>query len=339
MNLHETTKRNSTSSPGIFIGVVEDNKDPLKQGRVRVRVIGLHSENKSPSNTDGIPTADLPWAIPGNPIFEGSNSGYGFFSVPIQGSMVALFFIGDDHNYPCYFASIPAYPKEKRSASKGFSDPDGKYPDKTGEPDWNRDARNEGETTNKTKNANRETGISQVKSGTWVEPTSPYASVYPNNSVFATRDKGMVVEYDSTPGAERYHIYHVKSGNYFEISESGQTVLKSKDNHYEINIKDKNILIKQNKNESIVGNEDRKIDGNKDALIDGSDTETISGNKIENITGELTITVVGSCKVTANTINLDGGSGAVAGIVQGQCFCSITGAPHPNISRNVKGSF
>lgn len=38
-------------------GIVEDRNDPLKLGRVRVRVFGLHSEN-----TTRIPTDSLPWA-------------------------------------------------------------------------------------------------------------------------------------------------------------------------------------------------------------------------------------------------------------------------------------
>ena len=40
-----------------FIGVVEDRNDPSKLGRVKVRCLGFHSEDKN-----DIPTADLPWA-------------------------------------------------------------------------------------------------------------------------------------------------------------------------------------------------------------------------------------------------------------------------------------
>ena len=40
-----------------FQGVVEDRLDPRKLGRVRVRILGLHTEEK-----DKIPTSDLPWA-------------------------------------------------------------------------------------------------------------------------------------------------------------------------------------------------------------------------------------------------------------------------------------
>jgi hypothetical protein len=40
-----------------WVGQVEDNEDPLKLGSVRVRIIGVHSENKSL-----VPTESLPWA-------------------------------------------------------------------------------------------------------------------------------------------------------------------------------------------------------------------------------------------------------------------------------------
>ena len=41
-----------------FVGVVEDRQDPQKLGRVRVRVVGLHTHNK-----EDLPTADLPWSM------------------------------------------------------------------------------------------------------------------------------------------------------------------------------------------------------------------------------------------------------------------------------------
>ena len=40
-----------------FYAVVEDRKDPLKMGRLRIRIIGIHSDNKSL-----VPTESLPWA-------------------------------------------------------------------------------------------------------------------------------------------------------------------------------------------------------------------------------------------------------------------------------------
>ena len=40
-----------------FNGVVEDRNDPQKLGRVRVRCVGIHTQDKAV-----LPTADLPWS-------------------------------------------------------------------------------------------------------------------------------------------------------------------------------------------------------------------------------------------------------------------------------------
>ena len=41
-----------------FQGVVEDHNDPEQIGRVRVRCLGIHTEDK-----EALPTDDLPWAM------------------------------------------------------------------------------------------------------------------------------------------------------------------------------------------------------------------------------------------------------------------------------------
>ena len=43
-----------------WYGVVEDRNDPLFLGRLKVRCIGWHTDDKTPGQ--GIPTEDLPWA-------------------------------------------------------------------------------------------------------------------------------------------------------------------------------------------------------------------------------------------------------------------------------------
>lgn len=55
------------SSQMFYTGVVEDIHDPLMLGRVRVRVVGVHTENKVL-----LPTEDLPWATPVLPITSAS---------------------------------------------------------------------------------------------------------------------------------------------------------------------------------------------------------------------------------------------------------------------------
>lgn len=91
--------------PHIYRGVVEDNLDPLQSGRVRLRIIGIHSDNSSQ-----VPTDTLPWAIPATSIgFDGGGlRNIGHFKVPDIGSHLFIFFESGDHNFPVYFAGAPA---------------------------------------------------------------------------------------------------------------------------------------------------------------------------------------------------------------------------------------
>jgi hypothetical protein len=77
-----------------WLGEVMDIEDPLKIGRVKIKVFGKFDE---------IPTEDLPWAQPGNNITGGSDSGGGFFSVPKKGSIVSVKFDNGNIYHPEYF--------------------------------------------------------------------------------------------------------------------------------------------------------------------------------------------------------------------------------------------
>ena len=71
-----------------FQGVVEDRNDPLQLGRVRVRCLGFHTEDKQL-----IPTEDLPWAYPVQPISSAAMSGIGSTPpdlFPEHGSLVSF---------------------------------------------------------------------------------------------------------------------------------------------------------------------------------------------------------------------------------------------------------
>ena len=79
-----------------FLGVVEDRDDPLQLGRVRIRVL-TGADNTQ--NTQELPTANLPWAIPLLPIVSSSKNRVGLAPVgPEVGSTVFGFFkIGRAH--------------------------------------------------------------------------------------------------------------------------------------------------------------------------------------------------------------------------------------------------
>lgn len=92
----------------IYTGVVEDILDPLKLGRVRVRVFGLHSDDRSL-----IPTEALPWATVATPANSASMSGIGITPTGLlPGSWVVLFFNDPDNQYPVVFASFPGIPQD-----------------------------------------------------------------------------------------------------------------------------------------------------------------------------------------------------------------------------------
>lgn len=90
-----------------YTGVVEDIMDPLKLGRCRVRVIGVHTEDKQL-----LPTSDLPWATPIMPITSASMNGIG--SSPtglVCGSWVIVFFTDtESKQQPMLFGSIVGLP-------------------------------------------------------------------------------------------------------------------------------------------------------------------------------------------------------------------------------------
>lgn len=88
-----TNSRFYGEDPKFGIGVVEDIRDPLKAGRVRVRIFGIHSPF-----TDELPTTDLPWSQVSMPVTSASISGEGDTPQLLVGSQVfGLFLDGDSY--------------------------------------------------------------------------------------------------------------------------------------------------------------------------------------------------------------------------------------------------
>ena len=321
---------------GIFRCVVEDNKDPLKAGRVRVRIYGLHTSKTIKTETEGIPVDELPWAEPAMPSFYGSLSGFGEWGVPLQGSHVFVFFENENISRPIYFASVPGIPESKESYSNnnritskndGFKDPDGEYPaiNRLGEPDFHRLSRGiSDETLVTTKNQERDLGVPTALGGSWSEPTSPYNAQYPHNHVIATHG-GITIELDSTPGSTRLHLYH-PSNSFIEIDDDGNMVIKNEGEKYEIVTEGNNIHIKQQRNISIDGNDKKRVVGGEEVEIGqsrieniggsisqtvsesktedigSSKTESIGTDKVETIGGSLNITITGNANITSSGV-------------------------------------
>jgi len=277
-----------------FFGVVEDIMDPLKVGRVRVRCYDWH-----PSNRGSLPTSQLPWAQVMMPANNAAVSGIGTSPNGLkQGSWVVGFFLdGQQAQRPFVMGSIPAIPSHKadeNNKTKGFNDPEGRYPTVAHEPDTNRLARNDANNAHEviaSKNSGRSLSVPTALMDpagkhwetdyTWNEPPSAYAAVYPNNHVFATQS-GHIKEFDDTTHNERIHEYH-KTGTFYEVDKAGIKTTRIVANNYTIVAGDDNVHIK--------GIVNLTIDSHCHTYIKGNWKVQVNGNKYETIHGNNTITV------------------------------------------------
>ena len=264
---------------GIYRGVVEDNStDTLFAGRCKVRVFGVHSPNIVKTDTDGIPTDELPWAEPVLGLIEGSISGYGLFSVPLQGSHVFVFFEGGNILQPRYFGSSPGVPIKLPDITKGFNDPDGEYPtlERLFQPDWN----NGGDSSTR----------------------------YPHNIFLKTHGEHEI-EVDSTPGNKRFRLFH-PSGTEIKIDDDGNvdiSIVSNESRNITIN---RSTTVGGNDITTVTGNELNTINGNLIDTIKGNEVKTVSGTSNEsvtgtkdvNVTGVLSINVTGACTITSGGI-------------------------------------
>lgn len=268
-----------------FFGVVEDRQDPLKTGRLRVRIVGTHTQDKAI-----LPTADLPWALCILPITASGISGIGQSATGlVEGSWVFGFFRdGGARQEPVILGSCPGRPVFLAESSYGFNDPNGIYPKYKDEPDVNRLAVNsknaEGEEINPSLSLTirRETRITGIPTAdfnlmelpgnqastiasdgdTWNQPNIPYNALYPRNSVYES-ESGHIQEFDDTPGAERIHLRH-RTGTSFEIFPDGTRTDITKGNHA--------TLTKGKKQVYIEGNSDITIDGRHKLFLNKSGT-------------------------------------------------------------------
>ena len=265
-----------------FNGVVEDRQDPQKLGRLRVRCVGIHTDNK-----DDLPTSDLPWSQLIHPITSSGISGLG--SSPgfvVEGTWVFGYFRdGYAMQEPMVIGTLPGKPVELADVSKGFYDPNGVYPKYKDEVDTNRLAVNDSNAPHlglELRKLTRKTGvptadfdivaledhvsteIAASDGDTWSQPDIPYSAVYPYNHVFES-ESGHISEIDDTLDNERLYTAH-RTGTSQEIDKDGNQVNIVKGDHYNI----------------VSGKRQAIIEGNADITIGGRHKIFINKNGQEN---------------------------------------------------------
>lgn len=112
-----------------FVGVVEDRMDPMKQGRVRVRVFGVHPYQKVQGDVAGIPTEDLPWMSVLQPTNSAAVSGVGgSITGMVEGTHVYGHWLDRYMTNGLVMGSYSANNASKPNFNEGFADPTGQYP-------------------------------------------------------------------------------------------------------------------------------------------------------------------------------------------------------------------
>jgi hypothetical protein len=238
-----------------FFGVVEDRDDPKQIGRLRVRIFNVHPFTSSGApDLVSVPTKHLPWATTINSIVSAgvigvNNDGVG---VSPTGSMLGttvfgFFADGKECQLPVILGTL---------AGLVGSNEDNELP----------------------KSATGVNSAGSLKTSTKVgaaspfpgEPASPFNAKYPYNKVLRT-ESGHLIEIDDTVSKERIHIMH-KSGTYVEIDNTGQVVIKSVDDRFDVTTKDNNVYVG--------GNVNVRVKGNVNMLVDGTYTVESKGNML-----------------------------------------------------------
>jgi len=276
-------------------GVVEDRYDPLKLGRCRVRILGYHTDNKQEGV--GIPTADLPWATPSQPITSAAMSGIGTTPMgPVEGTWVFGFFRdGKNAQEPVITGTFGGIPEEGSNPAIGFNDPVGKYPLQLylNEPDTNRLARGTGELPvsedaksliHKRKARQKDTptalagdmstsidntsNTALYNSTLWNEPNPRYGGTADSDTTYLT----------SVEMSSQYPRNHVRMSESGHIEEWDDTPSAERLHKYHKTGTFEEIQPDGTKVTKIVGDEYEITLKNKKVLINGTCDVTIAGN-------------------------------------------------------------
>lgn len=226
-----TTKSLGEEGFSWFVGKVENREDPMKIGRLQVRIYNRHSENQSRTSTN-----DLPWAHVMIPVNDAnlSQTGRSPTGIRVGTTVVGFFMDGKDGNLPVIMGTLAGIPGNDTS---------------------HHDVPFEAREINKVE-----------KSIVGPEPETSYGAKYPYNKVLRT-EGGHVIEIDDTPGKERFHFYHT-SGTYIEVNQDGRLVTKVVNDSFEVVVGNREVYIQGDVNVQVNGNYTLNVTG--DIVMNGS---------------------------------------------------------------------
>ena len=197
-------------------------------------------------------------------------------------------------------ASNAALNNSALSSIQGFQDPNKQYPksDYTGVSDINKLA--VGDISHKSFNIKKNTKIDNIQLAnskqTRNEPDSAYGAGYPYNQVTET-EAGHLIELDSTPGAERIHVFH-KTGTYIEIDVNGSMVRKTVGDNYEVIDHNNFVYVKGAQCLTVEGKTSILVKDDAKIQVEGDLSVTSHGNTLVQSAGQTSI-ISENLRVTA----------------------------------------
>lgn len=322
-----------------WFGIVEDRNDPMKIGRVKVRIY-----NYAVESLELMPTKELFWAhFISTPNFTSP--------VPPRPGQMAfgIFADGSNSQYPLIMGILADIPEKETDKKKGFSDqrtdeqlkteprppqsktysltgqgvtiqerdkasrfPNKEYLDIVDEPTSPRLARNENieKTFIQERKKHRLNSIPIVNRESsamkWEEEITKYDAKYPHNQV-QEFESGHIVEIDNTYEKERIHIVH-RSGTFLEIEPKGNSIYKVVKDNYEITMGEdctlsmgnSNVTIMKDGNIYIKGDLNMRVDGNVRWKILKDFKLEVGGNFTTNVSQDYFLNVGSDIDVKAN---------------------------------------
>lgn len=283
---------------GTYRGKVVDNNDPQRLGRVKCichEVLGLEI------------TTD--WAAYKGGAYGGSSNS-GAFAAPDIGATVFIEFESGDVNRPLYSGVWWGQPTGQPPETPGLARADGQQC-------WKTDP--------STLSPKGDDSFKSLDGQDQCQPPSPLrvngGPTYPYNKVFRTKNNGITVEIDDTPGKGRIHIWHGPSKSWVEIDNAGELSIRVagksyrlvemddrehiKGNHHTMVEMAETVKVGTNHYTEVGADEQRQICGKKDTFVTGEEQrvnkgglkEWVTGGRTDVINGDYTLWVMGNFKV------------------------------------------